>query len=85
MSSNRTNEATSAKETDQTVMLARCDARRAAVVCEKAFRDGALTRYLFPAAPPSDRGVIAMFEFLIRYANIYGLAHAPTCAIEEEA
>ena len=67
---------------DLPIKLGSRDVRQAAAACEEAFRDSAFTRYLFPTAELLDRGVIAMFEFVVRYATIYGEAYAPSRAIQ---
>ncbi|MFC2008444.1 GNAT family N-acetyltransferase [Chloroflexota bacterium] len=76
---------TSTNMADIPVKLGSRDALKAALACEEAFRDSAFTRYLFPSAEPLDRGVVAMFEFVVRYATLYGEAFAPTGAVEAVA
>ena len=61
--------------------LRKRDTQHTPLAFEKAFRDSAFTRYLFLNRDPADRGVVATFEFIIRYATMYGDAYASTSAI----
>jgi len=57
-------------------------AHEAALVCEEAFRGSALTEYLFPGSLPQESGVIAMFEFIVKYATLNAEVYATSANLE---